>query len=164
MSIKPIVYKTRTICSLNNVQSNIEETKSKEYNNNSKTLKSVSGFKILSQLPNISFKRNYSGDDLSPYYDYTGSTPPEIEIEKFNISKEVQYSIDNEDYISAIQGKIELAKICHSQGEERDAYMLECSIRDLYSCLPSSNRSTAKGIIYKYNKDMAIYIDDDIKK
>ena len=125
--------------------------------------KAVSGATFLAQMPYNTPRFNehytYSGDDLGAYEYYTGPTPPEIEIRKYNLSKAIEMNINLEDYISAISGKISLAEICHSQGKERDAYMLECSIRDLYACLNDKDKAVAKNLIREYNKDMAKYIE-----
>lgn len=121
---------------------------------------------VLHQMPNINFsgRYNYGRDDLSPYDNYTGPRPPQIEIEKYKLSRQVDIDIANENYFSAIQGKIELAKICKNQGRDRDSYMLEESIRKLYKDLPTFQRAAAKAVIAGYNRDMAKYIDNDIKR
>jgi len=127
-------------------------------------LPSFSTVSMLSQMPNVSFKGyNYKKDNLSAYDNYSGPTPPAIEQKKYRISVQVQEDIENENYLAAIKGKIELAKICKSQGKESDAYILEESVRDLYSDLPKYQRNSAKSIIRSYNRDMADYIDDDIR-
>ena len=120
----------------------------------------------LSQMPNVNFgsRYNYGNDDLSAYEDYVGAQPPEIEIRKYNISKKVDADIKNEDYLSAIKGKLELAKICRLQDKDDDAYNLEESIRRLYKDLPKYQRADAKEEIANYNEDMAYYIDEDIKR
>lgn len=121
---------------------------------------------LLAQMPNVSFggRYNYGRDDLSAYDDYEGPQPPQIEIEKYKISKAVDESIENEDYLSAIKGKVKLAFICKKQGKESDSYILEESIRRLYKDLPRYQREEAKNVIRDYNYDMAQYIDEDIKR
>lgn len=120
---------------------------------------------LLAQLPKVSFggRYNYGSDDLSPYDDYDGPQPPLIEIRKYRISKAVQDYIKEEDYLSAIKGKLELASICRDQGKECDTFILEESIRRLYKDLPIYQREEAKDAIRAYNYDMAEYIDEDIK-
>ena len=121
---------------------------------------------LLAQFPKVSFgsRYNYGSDDLSPYYDYEGPQPPEIEIKKYRISKAVDDFIADEDYLSAIKGKIQLASICKEQGKDSDAYILEESIRKLYKDLPRYQKNEAKDVIRVYNHDMAEYIDEDIKR
>ena len=136
-------------------------------NQSSAEPQNVSGSVALAQMPNVSFKSrhyNYGKDDFDAYDNYEGPQPPQIEIEKYHKSLAVQKHIDEENYLAAIQGKIELARICRKQGNERDAYMLENSIRDLYKDLPKYQRDQAKMIIGEYNYDMAKYIDFDINK
>ena len=119
---------------------------------------------VLAQMPNVSFGAkhyNYGKDDFTPYDEYDGPTPPQIEMEKYRRSIQIQKDIDDENYLAAIRGKIELARICRSQGKEDDAYMLENSIRELYKDLPRYQREDAKSIISQYNHDMAKYIDKD---
>ena len=132
----------------------------------SDSLPSLPTLSALSQMPNVNFgsRYNYGDDDLSPYSNYIGPQPPEIEIRKYNISKKVEADIRNEDYLSAIKGKLELAKICRLQDKEDDAYNLEESIRRLYKDLPKYQRPDAKEQIASYNEDMAYYIDEDIKR
>lgn len=133
----------------------------------SEALQSVSSSVALSQMPNVSFSGkhyNYGQDDFSDYDNYSGPQPPQIELEKYQISRQVQEDIDDENYLSAISGKIKLARIVRKQGKERDAYLLENSIRDLYKDLPIYQRNEAKRIIAEYNHDMAKYIDDDIRR
>ena len=121
---------------------------------------------VLAQFSKVNFcgNYNYGSDDLSAYDDYCGPQPPQIEIEKYRISKAVDKYIEEENYLSAIKGKIKLASICKSQGKENDAFILEESIRRLYKDLPRYQRNEAKDIIRSYNHDMAEYIDEDIKR
>ena len=133
----------------------------------SEQLPAVSSLSALSQLPNVSFtakKRNYGRDNFDPYYSYRGPQPPEIEMQKFNLSERIQQDIDDEDYLSAIKGKIILAKVCKSQDKEEDAFMLEESIRRLYKDLPKYQKQDAKDAIKEYNADMAKQIDKDIER
>ena len=128
---------------------------------------SVFGAIALAQMPNVSFGNkhfNYGKDNFDAYDNYQGPPPPQIEIEKYRKSLEVQKNIDEENYLAAIQGKIELARICRKQGNEKDAFMLENSIRDLYKDLPKYQRDQAKMMIGDYNHDMAKYIDIDINR
>lgn len=130
-------------------------------------LQSVSGSVALAQMPNVNFMSNhfnYGKDNFDAYDNYEGPQPPQIEIEKYRKSIEVQKHIDEENYLAAISGKIDLARICRKQGNERDAYMLENSIRELYKDLPKYQRDQAKMIISDYNHDMAKYIDIDINR
>ncbi len=120
----------------------------------------------LAQFSKVNFggRYNYGRDDLSAYYEYDGPKPPQIEIKKYQISKEVDKFIEEEDYLSAIKGKIQLASICKEQGKDSDAYILEESVRRLYKDLPFYQKSEAKEVISDYNFDMAAYIDEDIKR
>ena len=90
------------------------------------------------------------------------STPPELEIKKYNISKDVQRYIENEDYLSAIKGKLKLAEICRSQKKKEDTFYLEDSIKRLYNELPKYQKNEAKDLIRTYSKDMVTHIDRDI--
>lgn len=132
----------------------------------SKSLPSVKSISVLSQMPNVSFgaKRNYGKDSLSAYDNYSGPRPPEIEIKKYIITRQVAEYIENEDYLSAIKGKLRLAEICKKQGKDSDAFILEESVRKLYKDLPKYQRSEAKSEIADYNVDMATYIDRDINR
>ena len=128
-------------------------------NVNAQNLKTVSANQILSQMPNVSFKA-YEPDDLSAYENYKGTTPPDIEREKYERSCRVADDIENGRYVSAIGGKIALARICHNQGEEREAYMLEQGIKQLYKEIPDKiDKGTAKILIGEFNPEMAEYLD-----
>jgi hypothetical protein len=125
-------------------------------------LKSIDGKMFFAQMPNVSFGRySYGKDDLEPYDLYKGPQPPDIEIDKFALSRQVENDIENENYLSAIEGKVEIAKICREQGKEKDAYLLEESIRKLYKELPKYQREEAREVLSDYNFDMAKYIDRD---
>lgn len=121
---------------------------------------------IASQFPNVNFgaKRNYGSDDMSSYENYYGPQPPAIEIKKYALSKQIAEYIENEDYLSAIKSKVDLASICREQGKDRDAFILEESIRKLYKDLPKYQKPEAKDAIRPYNNDMARYIDKDIER
>lgn len=142
----------------NNLNSNIAV--------DSKALPLVNGISVLSQMPNVSFgaKRNYGKDSLDAYNNYSGPTPPEIEVKKYIITRQVSEHIENEDYLSAIKGKLLLAEICKEQGKDGDAFILEESVRKLYKDLPKYQRAEAKSEIAGYNEDMAEYIDRDINR
>lgn len=133
-------------------------------------LASVPTSKVLAQMGNVSFtsRYKYGKDDFSAYGEWTrnhpGGTPPDIEIGKYRASLKVQEYIDNEDYLSAIKGKLRLAEINKKQGNDEDAFLLEEGIRKLYKDLPKYQKEEAKVEISKYNSDMAKYIDEDIKK
>lgn len=105
----------------------------------------------ISQIPKINFSSNTNN-----------FLTPDIEIKKYDLSKDVQRHIENEDFLSAIKGKLELAQICKSQKKENDAFYLEESIRILYDGLPKYQKNEAKDAIRKYNYDMALYIDQDV--
>lgn len=144
-----------------------KEHESAVHKDSVRSYKSVSGAKALAQMPNVHFLSkhyNYGRDDFSAYDNYEGPQPPQIEIEKYSISRHVDQCIANENYLSAIDGKIKIARICRSQGKEHDAFMLENSIRRLYKDLPLYQREEAKSIISDYNHDMAKYIDQDIAR
>lgn len=121
---------------------------------------SVSSRDVLCQFPNISFGK--LEDDLSKYQNYNGTLAPEIELEKFAISKRVATSVESGDYLSAIKGKIELAQICREQGKYEDCFFLEQGIRKIYSQMSASQKQEAWPEIYNYNNDMARFIEKDI--
>lgn len=145
---------------------NTDKTKKQQYISFQKNIVSVPANIALAQFSKVNFGSRYSygDDDLSPYYEYDGPQPPQIEIEKYRISKAVDNFIKEEDYLSAIKGKIQLASICKNQGKDSDSYILEESVRRLYKDLPFYQRNEAKAVIRNYNHDMAAYIDEDIKR
>ena len=118
----------------------------------------------LAQMPNVSFKGNDIDDNLNAYNNYSGGPIPAIEMDKYSISVRVNNAIESGDYIEAIKGKIALSRICKNQGKETDAFMLEEGIRRLYTKLEGDEKTVAKYEIRRYNKDMADYIDEDVKK
>lgn len=130
------------------------------------TTSAPSTLSFISQMPNVSFsgRYHYGNDDLSEYDNYRGPQPPEIEIRKYRISCQVNNDINDENYLAAIKGKIELAQICHEQGKDSDAFLIEESIRKLYKDLPRYQKSEAKSAIQNYNYDMGKYIDQDIER
>lgn len=74
---------------------------------------------------------NRFNGDLSPYENYRGPTPPAIEQEKYRRSVEIERLIAVGEYLKAADAKEGLAAICRSQGNERDAYLLENSAYEL---------------------------------
>ena len=168
MKIQAINYAVNNLAA----QTTVSATKNNVLNSNflsNEKFESVSGSLALAQMPNVNFSfgrkhYNYGQDDFDAYDNYSGPTPPQIELEKYRKSLQVQKNIDDENYLAAIEGKIDLARICRKQGNERDAFMLEESIRDLYKDLPKYQRDEAKSLIGNYNHDMAKYIDQDINK
>ncbi len=124
-------------------------------------LKTVSANQILSQMPNVSFKGPVH-DDMSEYDNYDGPKPPAIEQRKYEISLKVHDDIENGRYVSAIGGKIALAEICHRQGKDDDAFMLEQGIKSLYKEIPDkADKLTAKILIKNFNYEMAEYLDEE---
>ncbi|MBQ7286446.1 MAG: hypothetical protein IJW73_01640, partial [Candidatus Gastranaerophilales bacterium] len=69
--------------------------------------------------------------------------------------------IEEENYLQALKTKIEIASICQTLGQTRDAYLLETTIRELYAALPKYQKEEAREAISHYNFDMARYIDKD---
>lgn len=115
---------------------------------------------VLFQFSNISFGK--LEDNLSKYRNYDGDMAPEIELEKFAISKQVATNIESGDYLSAIKGKIKLAQICREQGKHEDCFFLEQGIRRIYAQMSASQRQEVWPEIYNYNNDMARFIEKDI--
>lgn len=62
---------------------------------------------------------------LKPYYDYVGDSVPSIEIEKYDMSVEVVRYVRENKFLQAANLSEEIASICHGQGKEDDAYLLE---------------------------------------
>ena len=162
MKIQAITFASKNPMAFEGVKQNSAKNSKLEMVQPAQQLKSVSSAVILSQLGNVSFKGDYGRDDLSAYENYDGPLPPDIEVEKYKRSVKVQEAIDEGRYLDAIQGKISLARIVRRQGKERDAFLLETSIRELYKCLPLSQKAQARNIISTYNIDMAAHIDEDI--
>jgi len=74
---------------------------------NQSNLKNVSASVVLAQHPNVSFGARR--DSLDAWENYEGSNPPAIEQYKYQLSAKVKEDIDNENYLSALEGKLELA-------------------------------------------------------
>jgi hypothetical protein len=127
------------------------------------TGKAIDGKSLLAQMPYIYFgKIDYNAESLDISDEYRGPQSPDVEINKFAIAKQVDKDIQNENYLAAIEGKIELARICKNQGKDKDAYRLEESVRRLYKGLPKYQKKDALETIADYNEDMAKYIEKDI--
>ena len=113
-------------------------------------------------------KRNFKAGDLSSYYSFVRENPgaqvPSFEAAKYQLSVGVEEAIKEENYLEAIKGKIKIAQICKDHGQEKDAYMLEEGIRELYVALPKYQKEDAKKEIAEYNLLMAEYIEEDIAK
>lgn len=62
---------------------------------------------------------------LDPYYDYDGGPIPAIERKKYSMSVEVVGYIRKNKFLQAADLSEEIALICHEQGKEKDAYLLE---------------------------------------
>lgn len=65
-------------------------------------------------------------------WDGARKRPSEIEIKKYHLSCEANQYIHDERYKEAGETKLQLARICREQGEERSAYLLE---HGAYECL-----------------------------
>ncbi len=63
--------------------------------------------------------------DLTPYEAERNSAVSEIEQKKFQLTLEAKEYIQREAYDRAEEVLLENASICHSQGKEEDAYLLE---------------------------------------
>ena len=105
----------------------------------------------------------YEKDDLEAYVNYTGGPiPQKIERTKYGLSCSALTAQNKGDYLEVIECKLQLAKICQSQGKKDDAFMLEDGIRKAYFKLSSADKKKeAKEMISQYNSDMAKYIDQD---
>ena len=125
----------------------------------------------LNNLPNyalINFghsRKKVQNGDLTPY-EIAGRMNPHAEISKeehrkFKLSVAAEEFIEEENYLQALKTKIEIASICQTLGQTRDAYLLETTIRELYAALPKYQKEEAREAISHYNFDMARYIDKD---
>ncbi len=124
-------------------------------------------FKVSNPLISFGYnKRSVEPGNLSAYdtfvKNHPGAQVPRVEGVKYQISLDVEDAIKEENYLQAIKLKIQIAKICKEQGNEKDAYMLEEGIRELYDALPKYQKEDAKTVIGEYNLLMAEYIDEDI--
>lgn len=115
----------------------------------------------------------YPDGVLTPYKEAVKNNPRNItdtEVQKYNLSMAAFECIQEKDYLGAIKYKLENARICHEQGKEDDAFeddafILENGIRAIYKYgLTEEQKDKAKEEITKYNYDMALYIDKDIKE
>ena len=70
-------------------------------------------------------------DDLSVYRNYRGEPPPAIEQTKFLLSSGANELIACGDYVAAAKQKLKVARICRSQGKDRDRHHLETSAYEL---------------------------------
>lgn len=104
----------------------------------------------------------FEEDNLFAYDDYQGGFIPPIEMLKFRLSEKAAIAQKKRYFLEVIQIKLKLAEICISQGKEDDVYMLEEGVRKMYMLLTTQEKYKAKKIISNYNKDMAMYIDQDI--
>lgn len=120
--------------------------------------------KKYEELKSVLLKDYYSFevDDLSAYDNYQGGPIPSIEILKYRLSKKATIAQENYRFLEVIQLKLKLAEICIRQDKSNDVYMLEEGIRKMYMQLTSQEKYKAKKFINDYNKDMALYIDQDI--
>lgn len=113
-------------------------------------------------------KRTVKSGDLSSYdsfvKEHPGAQVPQVEAHKYQLSLKVEEAIKEENYLEAIKTKIKIAQICKEQGHEKDAYILEEGIRELYVALPKYQKEDAKKEIAEYNLLMAEYIEEDIAK
>ena len=62
---------------------------------------------------------------LDPYDNYVGGPIPLIERKKYSMSVEVVEYINENKFLQAADLSEKIALICHNQGKERDAYLLE---------------------------------------
>ena len=148
----------RNVAKLKSASQSLNETAQVSVSAEDTNFKRVSSSQVLSQMPNVSFGRYH--DDLSPYFNYDGPTPPEIEHQKYYLSYVIERDIEQGNFVSAIGGKIRLATICRGQGKERDAYMLEEGMKALYKEIPTrKDKKAAKKLIGEYNPEMAEYLD-----
>ena len=133
---------------------------------------STTNLNNLPHYPLLNFegypKRHVQNGDLSAYdrfnEEFPGAIPPAVEQEKFRLSMRAEEQINDENYLEAIKTKITIADICRHQGNDRDAFLLEETTRQLYAALPKYQKEEARSVIAEYNEDMAKYIDEDIKR
>ncbi len=120
-------------------------------------LNQIPTINFLAQLPNVHFgdKFQYSQDDLSAYEELQTEEPSEMEQYKYTLSKKANgYKWENRPF-SALVAKLQLASICKSQNKERDAFLLEEGVKELFRALPREYFDAAYDLIEDYNPEMA---------
>lgn len=76
-------------------------------------------------MKNRNYSRPYIEHDMSHRSGMPCEPIPAIEREKYQITLQVEQAREKRDYKNAACLLKKLASICHSQGKERDAYLLE---------------------------------------
>jgi len=72
--------------------------------------------------------------------------------------------IREREYLEALKEKLLVAGNCRMNGEPSNTFLLEESVRGLYTKLSPREKIEARNVIREYNPDMATYIDQDIAK
>lgn len=126
-------------------------------------------FKGENDLPEYSWNRVWvklTPDELKIYDSLKGKKLDLFmfnkmrELQKLHLSSVIEKQIDEGDYKNAITNKLKIAKICHEQKKESDAYKLETTVKELYKKLTNfSDKNEMIKIIRDYNSDMARYIN-----
>lgn len=62
---------------------------------------------------------------------YSDPTDHQFEIQKYRLTQMAERAMEEKNYETAANYKEEIACICHNQGKERDAYLLEHSAYEL---------------------------------
>jgi hypothetical protein len=83
--------------------------------------------------PNIlkAKKPSFKAIDLSPYQNYEGGSIPEIEAEKYCKTLRAKALEEMGKFTEAAEEWFSIARICRSQGKERDAFLCDTSAHKL---------------------------------
>ena len=76
-------------------------------------------------------KPSFKAIDLSPYQNHDGSYIPDIEREKYAKTLKAQALEAANRFTEAAEEWFDIARICRSQGKERDAFLCETSAHKL---------------------------------
>ena len=86
------------------------------------------------------------------------------EVKKMKLTLRADNKLERHDYIGAVQDKIKIAKILERQGKERDKFLTEEGIRQIYTLADYDSKNEITAAVWNYNPDMAKSLEKQTKR
>lgn len=115
----------------------------------------------ISEIEKNFAARANSTDFLRPHTIYTpgenyfaeiGQNP---EARKMQLTLSATRKVEQHNYVDAVKDKIKIAKILKKQDKERDKFLTEEGIRQIYALADEASKDEIHDVVWNYNPDMA---------